>query len=149
MHRPYSRPPARGEHGASSRTRVGSMQLPATLFSLAIVSGPLSAQTPYFPGPGDAWERRTPEQVGMNAALLAEAVAGATEWNQPRDLLEMHTATLGREPVGEAVGPFKERGPATGVVIRNGFIVADWGDPWRVDPTYSVTASRILASVVE
>ena len=103
----------------------------------------------YYPGPGDAWERRAPAQVGMDAALLDSAVAfaAANESRAPRDLELAHYQTFGREPFGHAVGPFAERGDPAGIVIRNGYIVAEWGDPHRVDMTFSVTKS-FLSTVV-
>jgi CubicO group peptidase (beta-lactamase class C family) len=103
----------------------------------------------YYPGPGDAWERRAPAQVGMNAALLDSAVAFAVanESTAPRDLELAHYQTFGREPFGEAVGPFAERGDPAGIVVRNGYIVAEWGDVHRVDMTFSVTKS-FLSTVV-
>ena len=130
------------------RRSTGAAILRASLLlvlALPLASG-VAAQG-YLPGAGEAWERRTAEQVGMDPAALAAAVASVTEWNQPRDLLEMHAATFGREPMGEAVGPFTVRGPATGLVIRHGYIVAEWGDPSKVDPTYSVTKSFLSSTV--
>src|SRR5258706_4884882 len=58
-----------------------------------------------------------------------------------------HYQTFGREPFGYAIGPIKERGDPTGIIIHNGYIVAEWGDPRRVDMTHSVTKS-FLSSVV-
>jgi len=52
-----------------------------------------------------------------------------------------------REPYGDVTGPLKPRGEPTGVVIRHGYLVAEWGEPERVDVTYSVTKS-FLSSVV-
>jgi CubicO group peptidase (beta-lactamase class C family) len=103
----------------------------------------------YVPGPGDDWERRTPAQVGMNAALLDSAIAfaRANESTAPRDLEAAHYQTFGREPFGEAVGPFDERGDPTGIVVRHGYVVAEWGDPRRVEMTFSVTKS-FLSTVV-
>lgn len=125
--------------------RTGRRAALAALFFLAL---PLAAQTPYYPE-RDAWERRTPEQVGMDAAKLQEAIAyaQANEMDAPRDLLEAHFRSFAREPFGEAIGPFKERGPQTGVILRNGYIVAEWGQPDRVDMTFSVTKS-FLSTVV-
>lgn len=50
------------------------------------------AGAPYYPGPGDAWERRAPEQVGMHARQLAAAIAfaRANETKAPRDLEAAH-----------------------------------------------------------
>ena len=49
--------------------------------------------------------------------------------------------------VGYAIGPIRERGDPTGIIIHKGYIVAQWGDPLRVDMTHSVTKS-FLSSVV-
>ena len=103
----------------------------------------------YYPGPGGDWQRRTPAQVGMDAALLDSPVAfaRANESTAPRDLELAHYQTFGREPFGEAVGPFDERGDPTGIVIRRGYIVAEWGDPHRVEMTFSVTKSFLSTTV--
>jgi CubicO group peptidase (beta-lactamase class C family) len=103
----------------------------------------------YFPGPGERWERRSPEQVGMDSLRLAAGIAFAiaNETKASRDLLLAHVQSFGREPFGDAVGPFKARGDPTGLVIRRGYIVAEWGDPRRVDMTFSVTKS-FLSTVV-
>jgi CubicO group peptidase (beta-lactamase class C family) len=102
----------------------------------------------YFPPRAD-WERVDPATVGMNAEILAAAAAlhRENENAAPRDLAVAHQRGFAREPFGEQVGPFKERGPATGVVIRNGYIVAEWGEPERVDNTFSVTKSFLSATV--
>ncbi len=117
------------------------------LFALA--ANGAQAQNVYVPGPGDRWERRRPEQVGMDAAKLQEAIAfaQAAESTSSRDLEVNHYMSFGREPFGHAIGPFKERGPQTGVIIRNGYIVAEWGEPERVDMTFSVTKSFVSTTV--
>jgi CubicO group peptidase (beta-lactamase class C family) len=109
----------------------------------------LAGQAVYFPGPGNDWERRTPEQVGMDAALLQEAIEFAitNESTAPRDLLEAHKQGFGREPMGEATGPFRERGPASGMVVKDGYIIAEWGEPTRVEPTFSVSKSFLSSTV--
>ena len=45
------------------------------------------------------------------------------------------------------MGPFRARGGATGVIIRRGYIVAEWGAPDRVENTYSVTKSFVSTTV--
>src|SRR5690606_7752637 len=87
--------------------------------------------------------------AGFDPAKLSEAVAfaRASEPTSPRNLEEAHYRSFGREPYGEAVGQFKERGPATGLIIRGGRIVAEWGDPGRVDMTFSVTKSFLASTV--
>jgi CubicO group peptidase (beta-lactamase class C family) len=103
----------------------------------------------YYPGPDAEWERRRPEQVGMDARRLEEAVAfaRANETRAPRNLEIAHYQSFGREPFGEAIGPFSERGDPAGIVLRNGYIVAEWGDPYRADMTFSVTKSFLSTAV--
>jgi CubicO group peptidase (beta-lactamase class C family) len=102
----------------------------------------------YFPPRGD-WERRPPAQVGMDEAKLRAAVefARAHESRSPRDLALAHPLSMAREPFDEPIGPFRERGPVTGLVVRHGYVVAAWGEPERVDMTFSVTKS-FLSTVV-
>src|SRR5687768_922883 len=125
------------------------------VFAAAPASAPPAQRAPaapppsYYPGPAEQWERRTPQQAGMDAARLREAVdfAVASESKAPRDLEQAHYQTFGREPFGHAVGPFKPRAEPTGVVMRGGYLVAEWGDTARVDMTFSVTKS-FLSTVV-
>jgi CubicO group peptidase (beta-lactamase class C family) len=107
-----------------------------------------SARAPYYPEPG-RWEHRPARAVGLDSARLAAAVAFAvaSEAKAPRDLEQAHYQSFGREPFGEPTGPFKERGDPTGMVVRNGYVVAEWGDPERVDMTFSVTKSFLSTTV--
>jgi CubicO group peptidase (beta-lactamase class C family) len=120
--------------------------LPALLL---LAAGAPAQQPVYYPGPGDQWEHRAPGQAGMDAALLNEAIefAKANETQESRDLELRHYLSFGREPYGEAVGPFKTRGGMTGIVVRNGYIVAEWGEPHRVDMTFSVSKSFLSTTV--
>jgi CubicO group peptidase (beta-lactamase class C family) len=119
-----------------------------TVLFASLLAVPAAAQQAYFPAKGD-WQRRTPEQLGLNPALIREAVdfARASETNAPRDLELNHYMTFGREPFGDAVGPLKERGDQTGIIVYRGYIVAEWGEPSRVDPTFSVAKSFLSATV--
>jgi CubicO group peptidase (beta-lactamase class C family) len=103
----------------------------------------------YYPNPGEDWERHTPQQEGMDPARLQEAISFAisSEAKAPRNLEVAHYQTFGREPFGQAIGPFKERGDPTGIILRHGYIVAEWGDPQRVDMTFSVTKSFLSTTV--
>jgi CubicO group peptidase (beta-lactamase class C family) len=107
-----------------------------------------SSAVPYVPPP-NTWERRTPAQLGFDAAKLEQAVAFAKERESraARDLEEAHYQSFGREPFGGAVGPFKPRGDPSGMIIRHGYIVAEWGDLSRVDMTFSVTKSFVSTTV--
>jgi CubicO group peptidase (beta-lactamase class C family) len=112
-------------------------------------SGAASGDTgqPYFPE--SAWQRRTPVEAGVDPQRLAEAIAFAVagETKAPRDLVMNHYQNFGREPFGYAIGPIKERGAPTGLVIHRGRIIAEWGDPLAVEMTHSVTKS-FLSTVV-
>ena len=81
--------------------------------------------------------------------MLKDAIdfAIASEIKNPRNLKLNHYRTFGREPFGDAIGPIKDRGEPTGVVVHKGVLVAEWGEPQRVDMTHSVTKS-FLSSVV-
>jgi CubicO group peptidase (beta-lactamase class C family) len=97
-----------------------------------------TANQNYYPKRGDAWQRRRPEDVGMDSALLAQAVAYAKtqESKVPRDF------STQVETFGALLGPIpKERGETNGIILRHGYIVAEWGDTHRIDPTYSVAKS--------
>ena len=119
-----------------------------SIFMIGLLSGATFAQREYVP-PVGAWDRRTPEQSKLDAAKLKEAVefAIASESKAPKNLELAHFQTFGREPYGEPVGQFKDRGPSTGLIIRNGYIIAEWGDPARVDMTFSVTKSFLSTTV--
>jgi CubicO group peptidase (beta-lactamase class C family) len=99
----------------------------------------------YFPGKGDIWEKRTSEELGMDSRLLQDAIdyAMANEWRGPKDLKDAITQSFSREPYGTIIGPTKSRGGAAGIIIKNGYIVAEWGDTKRVDMTFSVTKSYL------
>src|SRR6266542_569972 len=103
----------------------------------------------YYPGPHGQWEHRAPAAAGMDAALLDSAIAfaKANESPDPRDLEQNHRLMWSREPHNEPIGLFKPRGDPTGIIVRNGYIVAEWGDPARVDMTFSVTKSFLSTTV--
>ncbi len=103
----------------------------------------------YYPGAGNDWQHRRAAQVGLDSAKLADAIAFAitSESKNPRDLEVNHNQTFGREPNGAAIGPIAPRGDATGVILRGGYIVAEWGDPGAVEMSHSVTKS-FLSTVV-
>ncbi len=110
---------------------------------------PTSSPAPYYPPPGQ-WERRAPASVAMDAELVDSAIAFAKsmESTAPRDLLAEHWASpYGREPLPDPLGPFKSRGDMTGIILRHGYLVAEWGEPERVDLTFSVTKSFLSSTV--
>lgn len=93
----------------------------------------------YYPPAGE-WEHKQPEEVGMDADLLAAAIEYATsqETSKPMDFSDQE-ATF-----GGLLGPIPtERAHTNGLVIRHGYIVAEFGDTRAVDPTYSAAKSYL------
>ena len=123
----------------------------ALLFSMAPAwasaqSGASSSNVYY---PDAVWQHKTPAEAGISPSLLKDAIDFAItgETKAPRDLKLNHYQTFGREPFGYAIGPIKERGDPTGIIVYRGYVVAEWGEPLRVDMAHSVTKS-FLSSVI-
>lgn len=108
----------------------------------------LAQNSRYFPAAYN-WQEKNCKEINLNCDSLQAAIEFAIENESaaPNDLEVAHYLSFGKEPFGDAVGPHKVRGDATGLIIKNGFIVAEWGDPSRVDMTFSVTKT-FLSSVV-
>ena len=103
----------------------------------------VAAQQPYFP---DAdWLVKNPNELKMNKKWLDSAVTFAlnNENKVERDLRIANTKSYAREPNYKIIGPMKQRGGPAGLVIKNGYIVAQWGDVNRVDMTFSTTKSYL------
>jgi CubicO group peptidase (beta-lactamase class C family) len=101
-----------------------------------------AAQGIYYP-PAGSWALKAPAEVGMDAAKLEAAIkfAEARETNWPRDF------STQEKIFGTLLGPIpKSRAGTNGVIIRNGYIVGEFGDTSNVAPTYSV-AKSMLATV--
>lgn len=121
-----------------------------TMARAALVLGLLlsaAAAAAYFPPRNGPWETRDPAALGMDAAALrkAAAFAQAHEYPEPRDLRVAILREFGREPGFRIAGPVRERGGPAGLILKNGYIVAQWGDVHRVDMTFSVTKSYLSA----
>lgn len=109
------------------------------LFSSKIVS----AQSLYYPD--SVWLTKKASDVKMNAQLLDSAVNFALNHDSKTNY-NLRIADLEEyadEPGYKISGPTKDRGKPAGLIIKNGFIVAEWGDVKRVDMTFSVTKSYL------
>jgi len=102
----------------------------------------------YFP-PYGSWQHQAPLFFGLDSTALDKAVAFALthEAKSSHDGELNQNQSFNKEPFNEAVGPLTERGGPAGLIIYKGYIVAQWGDPSRVDITNSVTKS-FLSTVV-
>ncbi len=115
---------------------------------LCVLSGGVWAQ--YFPDRFD-WQKRAPQDVGMDAALLNEAVRFVQTKDNPapKDQALALTRTFGAaEPhFGGLIGPTKPRAAINGLIVRRGYVVAEWGDTASVDMTHSVAKTFLTATV--
>jgi CubicO group peptidase (beta-lactamase class C family) len=99
----------------------------------------------YVP-PRHEWARQAPAAAGFDAAKLAEAIAYAKSKAEvePSDLRPVLLESFGtKEPNYRILGPLAPRGGASGLIVRGGRIVAEWGDIHRVDMTFSVVKSYL------
>ena len=130
-------------------SRLVTTFLFACLFLVPASTAAAQSAAPYFPERFD-WQHKKPEEVGMDSARLAEAVKQAVASENPatKEMMVYLATTFGAaEPFDTPIGPIKDRGGANGIITRHGYIVAEWGDPKRVDMTFSVTKT-FLTTVV-
>ena len=98
----------------------------------------LTAQTAqsYFP-PRGQWQTRSPAAVGLDSAKLQQAVdfalANGATWDFEKDQVRTFGTPLGPLP--------KQRAGTNGIILRHGYIVAQFGDTKANDPVYSVAKS--------
>lgn len=120
------------------------MMLRNTLLTACFLLSVSSFAQQYFPARGQ-WESKSPASLGLNEQKLAEAVqfAEANEYSGSKDLRIAILEGFSSEPYHEILGPTKKRGGPAGVIIKDGYIVAQWGDVNRVDMTFSVTKSYL------
>ncbi|HJU73915.1 MAG TPA: serine hydrolase [Gemmatimonadaceae bacterium] len=123
------------------RTFVQALIL--TLLVSAAAVGQTAAT--YYPGPGSAWQRKRPADVGMDSTALAAAVAFAqkNEIGFLKDMAAQVREQTKNEPYPDVLGPTRDRTGQNGIVIRHGYIVAEWGDTEKVDMTFSVAKSYV------
>jgi CubicO group peptidase (beta-lactamase class C family) len=105
------------------------------------------AQDRYFPPAGQGWEERAPGELGLDEEGVKRAVdfALANENSVERDLRIAILKGFSHEPYHHLAGPVRERGNPGGMIIKNGYVVAKWGDTDRADMTFSVTKSFLSA----
>jgi len=108
-----------------------------------------SALAVYWPERAEAWETKLPRESGFRPVALEAAIDYAleNEADTPTDLRQYLQSRFAGQPDQEIIGPLKERGGANGIIVRDGYIVAEWGDTERVDMAFSVTKS-MLATLV-
>ncbi len=113
--------------------------MPRRVFVLiSLFAAALAAQSAasYFPPPGQ-WQHQSAAELGFDAARLQDAIAYAqansSTWDFDRDQVRTFGAVLGPLP--------KQHAATNGIVLRHGYIVAEFGDTKANDPVYSVAKS--------
>jgi hypothetical protein len=102
----------------------------------------------YFP-PANNWERKTPTSLNIDSSLMHQAIQYALthETKFPKNLMLSQAMQFGKEPFSDPIGPMASRGPAAGIIVYKGFIIAEWGNLDAVEMVNSVTKS-MLSTVV-
>jgi CubicO group peptidase (beta-lactamase class C family) len=118
------------------------------LIDSAVYSQQKTKASSYYP-PAGSWQTQTPEQLGLSARAIQQTIgfAQAHEAKSSRNGELSQYQSFGKEPFSEPVGPLTERGGSSGVIIYKGYLVAQWGQPNRVDIVNSVTKS-FLSSLI-
>jgi CubicO group peptidase (beta-lactamase class C family) len=110
--------------------------------SVQAAAGRPEQLTAFYSPVRGGWETRKPSEVGMDEALLAQAIEYAktrdTTWAK-NDYMADQIRTFGR-PIGPVPA---SHGRTNGIILRHGYIVAEFGDTNVVEPTYSVAKSYL------
>ena len=131
-----------GDNESSSSKGKHSLNKKYLLFSFIVLLFQGSyAQQLYFPD--STWQTKKPAELKMNAALLDSAVSFAlhNDSKTDYDLRIANMKAYANEPNYRIAGPMRERGKPAGIILKNGYIIAQWGDVKRADMTFSVSKS--------
>lgn len=133
--------------GAASTATAAAAVVAVTCLGTSPGAQSREGDAPYYPDRW-TWETRTPEQVGMSSERLKEVAeyASKNEATFHHNGEELALAVVG-EPYNQIIGPTMERGGHSGIVIRHGYIVFEWGDTSRVDWTFSATKSYVATTI--
>ncbi len=111
------------------RLAMVSLVLAAAL-ALAVQAQAPAAGARHFPAAG-TWAAREAGTLGLDKAKLDDAIAFAVANQNARtkDLAADIPATFKNEaPYNNLIGPTQERAGSNGVIIRRGYVAAEWGD---------------------
>lgn len=114
------------------------------LFVILLCSPSLIAQDNYyFPERNAEWLEKPSKDFKIDTDKLREALEFAqnNEYSGSKDLRIAILQGFKREPFHEILGPTKKRGGPAGMILKNGYLIAKWGETKRVDMTFSVTKS--------
>jgi CubicO group peptidase (beta-lactamase class C family) len=101
----------------------------------------------YLPTPRE-WETKPPAELGLREDGLAAAIAyhrgHESQW--PRDFITESGRFIGvaDEPFdSEVLGPVRPRKEPNGLILRHGYLAAEWGDTQRADMSFSIAKSYL------
>jgi hypothetical protein len=102
----------------------------------------------YYPS-ANQWDAKSPTsfQIDSNKLNLAIQFAKDNESKNSKNLWLTQAIQFGKEPFSDPIGPMASRGPASGLIIYKGYIIASWGDPNAVEMVNSVTKSFVSTVV--
>jgi len=105
---------------------------------------------PYYPASDASWKHQRSTIAGFDSTRLAEAIAFA----KTQETTQMTPNFSTQEEIfGKLLGPMPTSRAATnGLILRHGYIVAEWGETQQADPTYSAAKSflsTILGMTIE
>jgi len=119
-----------------ARCSLLSVSVAGVLASTLAAQAPLPKSGTYFP-PAGTWQHKAPAEMGMDGAKLKEAIewaqAHSSKWDFEKDQVRVFGKVLGALPA--------QRAATNGIILRHGYIVADFGDTKTNDPVYSVAKS--------
>lgn len=89
----------------------------------------------------------SPKESGFDPAALDDAVQFAVQNESGMDrniAAALEQGHFGEPwPIGQTIGPVKDRGDPSGMILRNGNLVRSWGDVTRTDMTFSIAKSYL------
>ena len=141
-------------YGTDDVQTVVNSRLPRLAAAIALVAVTFAAPklgaedatqaAAYFPDRW-TWDTREPAEAGLNSERLGEAIQFAKDHasTQDKDLAKAIAINISAEPFSDLIGPTKNRGDSNGIILKDGYIVAEWGDTRRVDMTFSVTKTYL------
>lgn len=102
----------------------------------------------YFPS-AQEWQVKSPQFFKIDSLKLNEAIQFSiqNETKYPRNPWLTQAMQFGKEPFSDPVGPMLERGGLSGIIVYKGYIIAQWGDPNKVESCNSVTKSFVSSTI--
>ncbi len=103
-------------------------------------------QAVYFPEKGE-WQEKNASEYNLDFNQVVE-FAKKNEYTGAKDLRQAILKGFEHEPYHRILGPTKGRGGPAGMIIKDGYLIAKWGDTKRVDMTFSVTKSFLSTTAL-